>query len=227
MKRQARPFTIEIKQKRGRSGQNRSIWGDLDLGSIAAGMTKEVGAVELPKLRRIDSDVTAVDAEDRKMKRAEHTMADLKDVESMQVPADAADTGDTAQVTKKSLRPKKPKAQAKQIARKATSEAAVPSANVPAMRSPRKVHSTTERAQKLGLIEKSIKAGESIKSATRQAGISEQTFYQWKKAVRPAEEGNDLKDLLALEEENERLKKLLAERLRKENAELKRKLGLE
>jgi putative transposase len=35
-----------------------------------------------------------------------------------------------------------------------------------------------------------------------------------------------LKDLLALEEENKRLKKMLAERLRKENAELKNKLGL-
>lgn len=227
MKRQTRPFTIEIKQKRGRSRQNRSIWGDLDLGSIGAGTTKEVGAVEPPKLRRIDSDVTPIDAEDRNMKRAEHNMADLKDAESMQVPADAADTGDTAQVTKKSSKPKKPKVQAKQIARKATSEAAVSSANVPAMRSPRKVHSTTERAQKLGQIEKSIKAGESIKSATRKAGISEPTFYQWKKGVTPADGRNDLKDLLALEEENERLKKLLAERLRKENAELKRKLGLE
>jgi putative transposase len=36
-----------------------------------------------------------------------------------------------------------------------------------------------------------------------------------------------LKDLLALEEENKRLKNLLAERLRKENAELRKKLGLE
>lgn len=135
--------------------------------------------------------------------------------------------GGTARVTKKSSRPRKPKAQAKEIARKAASEAAVFSGNVPAMRSPRKVHSKTERAQKLGQIEKSIKVGESIKSATRKAGISEQTFYQWKRAVTPAEVGNDLKDLVALEEENERLKKLLAERLRKENAELKRKLGLE
>lgn len=38
--------------------------------------------------------------------------------------------------------------------------------------------------------------------------------------------GGELKDLVALEAENERLKKLLAERLRKENAELKKKFGL-
>lgn len=78
----------------------------------------------------------------------------------------------------------------------------------------------------LGQIEKSIRRGESVKSATRQAGISEQTYYQWKKTAVPASESGDLKDLIALEEENKRLKSLLAERLRKENAELKKKLGL-
>jgi cell shape-determining protein MreC len=45
------------------------------------------------------------------------------------------------------------------------------------------------------------------------------------KAV-PAEESDDLKDLVALEAENKELKKRLAEHLRKENAELKRKLGI-
>ena len=77
----------------------------------------------------------------------------------------------------------------------------------------------------LALIQKSISGGASHKSAVKQAGISEQTYYQWKKAALPASVGDDLKDLVALEEENKRLKSLLAERLRKENAELKRKLG--
>lgn len=31
----------------------------------------------------------------------------------------------------------------------------------------------------LGQIEKAVSRGESIKSATKQAGISEQTYYQW------------------------------------------------
>jgi putative transposase len=55
--------------------------------------------------------------------------------------------------------------------------------------------------------------------------ISEQTYYYWMKAV-PAVESDDLKDLVALEAENKELKKRLAEHLRKENAELKRKLGI-
>jgi putative transposase len=41
-----------------------------------------------------------------------------------------------------------------------------------------------------------------------------------------APQTDDLKDLVKLEEENARLKKLLADRLRKENVELRKKLGL-
>lgn len=79
----------------------------------------------------------------------------------------------------------------------------------------------------LSEIEQSIGRGESIRSAVKQVGVSEQTYYHWKKVAAPVSESNDLKDLVALEEENKRLKSLLAERLRKENAELRKKLGLE
>ncbi|EHK54688.1 transcriptional regulator [Mesorhizobium alhagi CCNWXJ12-2] len=95
------------------------------------------------------------------------------------------------------------------------------------MRTGRKIYSEKERAQKLAQIEKSIHGGATLKSAVKQAGISGQTHYHWKKAAAPSSDGDDLKDLVALEEENKRLKSLLAERLRKENAELKRKLGLQ
>jgi putative transposase len=67
---------------------------------------------------------------------------------------------------------------------------------------------------------------ESIKAAVQKAGISEQTYYQWKKAAGQTTQTDELKDLVKLEEENARLKKLLADRLRKENAELRKKLGL-
>lgn len=79
----------------------------------------------------------------------------------------------------------------------------------------------------LSEIEQSIGRGESIRSAVKQVGVSEQTYYHWKKVAGPVSESNDLKDLVTLEEENKRLKSLLAERLRKENAELRKKLGLE
>ncbi|RWB25295.1 MAG: transcriptional regulator, partial [Mesorhizobium sp.] len=68
--------------------------------------------------------------------------------------------------------------------------------------------------------------GESIKAAVQNAGISEQTYYHWKRAAGQTTQSDELKDLVKLEEENARLKKLLADRLRKENAELRKKLGL-
>ncbi len=53
-------------------------------------------------------------------------------------------------------------------------------------------------------------AGERAGSLCRRHGISEQTLYRWK-AKYDGLEGNELRRLKALEEENARLKKLLAE----------------
>lgn len=154
-------------------------------------------------------------------------MADPQEAETVQIGNEVVAKAETPEVKKKAPRQTKAKAQpkrpsAKEAAKPTVSASAFP---VPAKR-PRKVYSDKQRAQMLGQIEKSIGRGESVKSATRQAGISEQTYYHWKKTAAPASESGDLKDLLALEEENKRLKSLLAERLRKENAELKKKLGL-
>ena len=53
-------------------------------------------------------------------------------------------------------------------------------------------------------------AGERVGSLCRRHGISEQTLYRWK-AKYDGLEGNALKRLKALEEENARLKRLVAE----------------
>lgn len=96
-----------------------------------------------------------------------------------------------------------------------------------ASRPTRKTHTADERVKKLGEIQKLVSAGSSVSAATKKLGISEQTYYQWKKpAERKTQQSDDLKDLVKLEAENTRLKKILAERLRKENADLKKKLGL-
>ena len=110
--------------------------------------------------------------------------------------------------------------------KRGAAKGSVGDASAPAARTGRKIHSARERADKLAQIAKAIKSGEPLKSAVKQAGISEPTYYQWKKAAAPAPAGDELTDLLALEKENKRLKSMLAEQLRKENAELKRKLGL-
>ena len=155
-------------------------------------------------------------------------MADPLESETAQTAIEAPAKVEAPEPKKKTPRARKAKAEPKQPARKISAKAAPKAAEVPAaaVRTARKIYSSKERAQKLAQIEKAIGSGETLKSAAKHAGISEQTYYQWKKAAKPVSDSGDLKDLIALEEENERLKKLLAERLRKENAELKKKLGL-
>ena len=53
-------------------------------------------------------------------------------------------------------------------------------------------------------------AGENVGALCRRHGISQQTLYRWK-AKYDGVEGHDLKRLKALEEENARLKRLVAE----------------
>ncbi|MER9243567.1 MULTISPECIES: hypothetical protein [unclassified Mesorhizobium] len=50
MKRQSRPFIVEVKKKRGDSARQRSIWGNLDLAAIDAETARE--------LTKIKSDVS-------------------------------------------------------------------------------------------------------------------------------------------------------------------------
>jgi len=60
MKRQTRPFIVEVKHKRGTRKPRRSIWGGLDLSAIAAEARNE--EQQLPNGQLVDSKVTVVDA---------------------------------------------------------------------------------------------------------------------------------------------------------------------
>ncbi|MEI5676881.1 MULTISPECIES: transposase [unclassified Mesorhizobium] len=147
---------------------------------------------------------------------------------------EAVSTGqEKPKTAEKSPKATKPKTRAPNAARakaakpaKASATAAAAVATPVISASTRKRYSEKERGQKLGEIQNLIKAGESVRGATKKAGISEQTYYQWKKPTAKASQSDELKDLVKLESENARLKKLLAERLRKENADLKKKLGI-
>ncbi|WP_245307332.1 MULTISPECIES: transposase [Mesorhizobium] len=224
MRRQTRPFTVEIRQKRSSQKRGRSIWGDVDLSAAMTETTRELKEMELPNGRLIDSSAVALDAEHMHKPRAEHLMANLLDAETATEPAAKVETPEK----KKAPRSRKAKAEPRQPARKNAANTAPQAKEAPAaaVRTGRKIYSEKERAQMLAQIEKSISGGATHKGAVKQAGISEQTYYKWKKAAPPASDGDNLKELVALEEENKRLKSLLAERLRKENAELNRKLGL-
>ncbi|MDX0537429.1 transposase [Sinorhizobium medicae] len=102
----------------------------------------------------------------------------------------------------------------------------------------RRGYSEQEKSEKLKQIETQVSDGNTLKTAIKSAGISEQTYYHWKGAAKPAVQkgtkdpgalpaGDELAALVELEEENQRLRKLLAEQLRAENAELRKRLGLD
>lgn len=131
---------------------------------------------------------------------------------------------------KKQRSPRRQKAAAEPV--QAVSKATT--APAPAAR-PRR-YTEQERGEKLKLIGTQVTGGTStLRDAIKNAGISEQTYYQWKRAVKPADQKTEkaaqvsdgLADLVQLEEENQKLRKILAEKLRTENAELRKRLGLD
>jgi putative transposase len=94
-----------------------------------------------------------------------------------------------------------------------------------------KKHSDEEKLAKIKVIEEQIAGGKStLKDAVKNVGISDETYYKWKRAMAaaasPQATAEAFGDLLKLEEENHRLRQTLADKLRHENAELRRKLGL-
>ncbi|WP_374901029.1 transposase [Brucella endophytica] len=229
MRQPARPFIVEVKKKRGLQKQTRSIWADVDLSAFAAETANETPFAQLPGHPFVDSSMSLVNAATKHKSFAEHHMAHPQETEAEQIASEAPAKAEAPETKGMAPRSSKAKAESRPSASKKATRMA--ESSIAAVRSRRKLHSPQERTQILSDIEQSVGGGQSIKSAATEAGISEQTYYQWKKTAAPVAapvpENNDLKDLLALEEENKRLKNLLAERLRKENAELRKKLGLE
>lgn len=92
-----------------------------------------------------------------------------------------------------------------------------------------------EKLEKIGQIEAQVAGGATLKDAVKSAGISDQTYYQWKKAtaqtvtevpVVSVSVDDELAEFIQLEEENRHLRKLLSEKLRVENADLRKRLGM-
>ena len=226
VKPQTRPVIVEIKRKRGVHDRERSIWSGIDLTAAAAKVDAEME--EIPDKPPVDSGAPSTDVENRNQPKVEQEMPDPQEAETAETVAETPAIVKEPEPKKKAPRPKKAKAASKPRVAKETVKPATKTvdARPAAARAKRKVYSKNERAQILATIEKATVRGVSIKTAVSEAGVSEQTYYHWKKAVGTAAAPADLNDLIALEEENKQLKKQLAERLRQENAELKKKLGL-
>ena len=59
---------------------------------------------------------------------------------------------------------------------------------------------------------KRIEAGEQARAVCRELGVHEQTYYNWKKKY-SGMEVDQLKELKALQDENARLKKIVADQM--------------
>lgn len=69
---------------------------------------------------------------------------------------------------------------------------------------------STFTAEQIIAVLKRADAGEAVADVCRQAGISDSTFYRWK-AKYDGLEVNELKRLKQLEDENRRLKQIVAD----------------
>lgn len=75
---------------------------------------------------------------------------------------------------------------------------------------PRKLFSPEHVIAKLRQIEVLISQGQTVPQASREAGVSEQSYYRWRKEYGGLKQ-SQAKRLKDLEKENQRLKKLVAE----------------
>ncbi len=64
--------------------------------------------------------------------------------------------------------------------------------------------------EQIVVVLKQAELGLSVAELTRQVGISEQTFYRWKKQYEGLQ-SDQVRELKVLQDENARLKKLVAE----------------
>ncbi len=74
----------------------------------------------------------------------------------------------------------------------------------------RKRYSAEQIINHLRQAEILVSQGKTVREASRQIGITEQTYYRWRKEY-GGMDVNQTKRLKALEQENQRLKKLVAD----------------
>ena len=74
----------------------------------------------------------------------------------------------------------------------------------------RKSHSPEQIVRKLREAEEDLAAGQTVREISKKFGVTEATYYRWKKQYGGVEP-NQLKRLRELEKENSRLKKALAD----------------
>ncbi|WP_159952351.1 transcriptional regulator [Rhizobium sp. 18065] len=223
MKKIQRSFAVEYKSGRRKTGsKSNSIWGNVDLKSVARDVEEEVtsclsggpqeqeaiGEVPLPAAQQAGPLLTLLHGQ-------ESTASALKEI-MMADETDSMTNTDATAVVEAELAPKK---QRKPRAKKTTPETVL----VEVTAEHAAASSVAAGSQKRGL---KAKSGEAASSAKRAPAKRKTTPAQTVTMASTAA-GDEMADLLQLEQENQSLRKLLAEQLRAENADLRKRLKLD
>ncbi|MBB3646332.1 cell division protein ZapA (FtsZ GTPase activity inhibitor) [Rhizobium sp. BK619] len=224
MKKVQRSFAVEYKTGRQKlDSRSSSIWGNMDLKSVARDLEEEAppylsdnsqngrseSEMSLPKADRVESLLTPP--------LGPSTTA--SDTQEMSM-ADETDTAAKIDVPTVVETPAAPKMQRKPRAKKA---AASETASADAAAKPAAALTSAGDGRRRGRKAKAIEAAASAKRAP--AGRARKAVQI--AAAAPMTAIDEMEDLLQLEEENQRLRKLLAEKLRAENADLRKRLKLD
>ncbi|MGR8965010.1 transcriptional regulator (plasmid) [Rhizobium leguminosarum] len=224
MKKVQRSFAVEYKTGRRKlDPKSNSIWGNTDLKSVARDLEEEA----MPYLSggsqggKSDSEVSLPESDQAEslLKPRLGTSTTASDTQEMSM-ADETETITNANVPTVVETPIAPKKQRKPRAKKA---AALETAPADAAAEPAAALTGAGGGKRRGRKAKVIEAASSAKPArVSRAPKAEQTA-----SAAPMAAIDEMADLLQLEEENQRLRKLLAEKLRAENADLRKRLKLD
>lgn len=230
MKKVQRSFAVEYKSGRRKSdSSSKSIWGDVDLKSVARAVEEDTTPLSSNEEDKgtFDRDLSLATGELGAAmltpQTARHTSTQEAEETFM---ADQIETMTTSEAPAVSETPIPAKKQRKPRAKKAVPEAPNSDAAEPGA-----VQAAASEKPKRGRKAKSVAGNEIVKRAAVKRGpkpakpaASAPTEPAMPAAVAAAT--YEMADLLQLEEENHRLRKLLAEKLRAENADLRKRLNL-
>ncbi|WP_426230774.1 transcriptional regulator [Pararhizobium sp. DWP3-4] len=220
MKKIQRSFAVEYKNGRRKpDARSNSIWGNMDLKSVALAMEEETMLLPDAQLARTsDGEISPSNAKPAVFSLTppigqnktvavieETTMADEIDTITTEAPAVA----ETPVVPKKQRKPRATKATLEAVSVEVAAEPSIVSGK-----------------QKRGRKGKPVDNAGAVKRApVKRSPKAVQTMPA---VLTPAEAaGDEMTDILQLEEENQRLRKRLAEKLRTENADLRKRLNLD
>jgi hypothetical protein len=224
LKKVQRNFAVEYKTGRRKlDSRSNSIWGNMDLKSVARDIEREA----IPYL----SGISQSGKSDREVSLPERDQAEslLTPLSGTSTPisvtqemgmGDETDTITNADVLTVVETFDAPKKQRKPRAKKA---AALETASADATAEPTAAPTGAGGEKRRGRKAKVIEAA----SSTKRGRVSRAAKAVQTASAMPMTVIDEMADLLQLEEENQRLRKLLSEKLRAENADLRKRLKLD